>query len=62
MNATSIVKDTKRVSQLWDEQEQARHDELSSDSVLDRIPARKRKGKLGSLLKALDSLEQGGTR
>jgi hypothetical protein len=54
--------DDHRVAQLWDEQEQARHDELSSDPVLDRIPARKPKGKLGSLLKALDSLEQGGTR
>jgi hypothetical protein len=54
--------DDHRVAQLWDEQEQARHDELSSNPVLDRIPARKPKGKLGSLLKALDSLEQGGIR
>lgn len=62
MNATSIVKDTKRVSHLWDEQEQARHDELSAEPVLDRTPARKPKGKLGSLMKVLNSLEQGGTR
>lgn len=60
MHTTSIAKDTQRVSEIWDEQEQARHDELSSDPVLDRIPARKPKGKLGRLMKALDSLEQGG--
>jgi hypothetical protein len=62
MNATSIVKDTKRVSHLWDEQEQAYLDELESDPVLDRIPARKPKGKVSRLLKTLDSLAQGGTR
>ena len=61
-SSPTTAEDTQRVSQLWDEQEQARHDDLSSDPVLDRIPARKPKGKLGSLMKTLDSLEQGGTR
>jgi hypothetical protein len=58
----TTAEDTQRVSHLWDEQEQQHLDKLSSDPVLDRIPARKPKGKLSQLLKALDSLEQGGTR
>ena len=55
-------KDEARLAEIWDEQEQQRHDKLYSDPVLDRIPARKPKGKVSQLLKALDSLEQGGTR
>ncbi len=59
--SATTAQDTQRVSHLWDEQEQQRIDELSSDPVLDRIPARKPKGKLSQLLKTLDSLSQGGT-
>ena len=55
-------KDEARLAEIWDEQEQQRHDKLYSDPVLDRIPARKPKGKVSQLLKTLDSLEQGGTR
>jgi hypothetical protein len=58
----ATAQDNQRVSHLWDEQEQAHIEELSSDPVLDRIPARKQKGKLCRLLKTLDSLEQGGNR
>jgi hypothetical protein len=61
-SSSAGAEDTQRVSRFWDEQEQQRIDELSSDPVLDRIPARKPKGKLSRLMKALDSLEQGGTR
>ena len=55
-------KDEARLAEIWDEQEQQRHDKLYSDPVLDRIPERKPKGKVSQLLKTLDSLEQGGTR
>jgi hypothetical protein len=55
-------KDEARLAEIWDEQEQQRYDKLKSDPVLDRIPARKPKGKVSHLLKTLDSLAQGGTR
>ncbi len=55
-------KDENRVSAIWDEQEQARIDELSSDPALDRPYATKSKGKTRRLLGLLNSLPQGGTR
>jgi hypothetical protein len=51
-----------RLAEICEEQEQQCYDKLESDPVLDRIPARKPKGKVSRLLKALDSLAQGGTR
>lgn len=58
----TTAEDALHISRLWDEQEQQRIDELSSDPILDRIPMRKPKGKLSRLIKTLDSLEQGGTQ
>ena len=61
-SSATTAADTQRVSSLWDDQEQRRIDELSSNPGLNRIPAKKSKGKLSRLLKVLDSLPHGGTR
>jgi|GEM_PF-5052916 len=55
-------KDDCLVGRLWDEREQLRIDELSSDPVLDRLPSRKSQDKLTRLLKSLDTLKQGGSQ
>jgi hypothetical protein len=62
MSGLITKQDDRFVTKIGDEQEQARVDELSSDPVLDCIPQRKSKGKLGRLLKVLNSLPQGGIR
>lgn len=48
--------DEQHVAKIWDEQEQARVDELSSDPLLDHLPATKSKGEASRLLGLLDSL------
>ncbi|NJM39127.1 MAG: hypothetical protein HC845_15435 [Akkermansiaceae bacterium] len=56
------AKDDHFIAKHWDEQEQCRIDEMSSQPVLNHAPARKSKSKLNRLLKTLDSIQQGGTR
>jgi hypothetical protein len=59
-SSSASAEDTQRVSQLLDEQEQVRIDEVSSNPALDRPFATKSKGKTKRLLNLLDSLSQGG--
>jgi hypothetical protein len=60
MSHPSAKHDDRATAKLWDEQEQARIDELSSSPILDRPFATKSKGKTKRLLSLLDSLQQGG--
>jgi hypothetical protein len=62
MSRPSTKRDDKQVAEIWDEQEQERIDELSSNPALDRPFATKSKGKTKRLLNLLDSLSQGGLR